>query len=207
MARPKSDIRERLLTAARKRFLAQGVDGASLREIAREAKTTIGMVYYYFRTKDELFFACVEQVYDALLVSLTQALSGEDAYEQRVGRLYERLARMTEDELTVARLVFREILVASERRGRIAEMAARGHVQIILQALGRAVQNDELKAHLPPMVMVIATFALGLLPQILRRLLGDALPSGMTLPSPDAMARAFTEVVMHGLARHDASSS
>jgi AcrR family transcriptional regulator len=37
--------------------LGDGVDGASLREIAREAGTNIGMVVYYFATKDDLFLA------------------------------------------------------------------------------------------------------------------------------------------------------
>ena len=62
MARPRSDIEPRIVHAARRRFLKEGVDGASLRTIARDAKTSIGMVYYYFPTKDDLFFAVVEEV-------------------------------------------------------------------------------------------------------------------------------------------------
>ena len=59
MARPKSDIEPRIIHAARRRFLEDGVDGASLRKIAREAGTNIGMIYYYFPTKDDLFLAYV----------------------------------------------------------------------------------------------------------------------------------------------------
>src|SRR6185295_5828153 len=70
MARPPTDIRQRILGAARARFLAEGVDGASLREIARDAKTTIGMVSYYFPAKDDLFLAVVEEVYAVLLGDL-----------------------------------------------------------------------------------------------------------------------------------------
>jgi AcrR family transcriptional regulator len=44
MARPRSDIRPRLLASARARFLREGVDGASLRSIAKDAATNIGMV-------------------------------------------------------------------------------------------------------------------------------------------------------------------
>ena len=63
--------------AARERFLTEGVDGASLREIARDAGTSIGMVYYYFPTKDELFLAVVEEVYAKLLADLASALAPE----------------------------------------------------------------------------------------------------------------------------------
>ena len=69
MARPGSDLRSRVVPAARARFLAQGVDGASLRSIADDAGTSIGMVYYYFKTKDDLFLAVVEDVYGELMRS------------------------------------------------------------------------------------------------------------------------------------------
>ena len=45
MARPRSDIEPRIVHAARRRFLKEGVDGASLRTIAKDAGTSIGMVY------------------------------------------------------------------------------------------------------------------------------------------------------------------
>ncbi len=61
MARPRGDISERLVKAAREAFLTQGVDGASLREIAAEAGTSLGMITYYFPTKDDLFLAVLER--------------------------------------------------------------------------------------------------------------------------------------------------
>ena len=67
MPRPPSDIAARIVEAARDRFLLQGVDGASLRSIAADAGTNIGMVYYYFKTKDDLFLAVIEEAYAQLL--------------------------------------------------------------------------------------------------------------------------------------------
>ena len=72
MARPRGDISERLIKAAREAFLTQGVDGASLREIAAEAGTSLGMITYYFPTKDDLFLAVLEQVYPKLLADLAR---------------------------------------------------------------------------------------------------------------------------------------
>jgi AcrR family transcriptional regulator len=63
MPRPKSDIDARIVAAARARFLVEGVDGASLRSIAQDAGTNVGMIYYYFPTKDDLFLGVVEDVY------------------------------------------------------------------------------------------------------------------------------------------------
>jgi AcrR family transcriptional regulator len=55
MARPASDISERIVSAARERFLLEGVEGASLRAIAREAGYTPGALYAYYASKEELY--------------------------------------------------------------------------------------------------------------------------------------------------------
>ena len=82
MARPRSDIAQRLVKAARKHFLAQGVDGASLRTIAAEAGTSVGMVSYYFPTKDALAQAVLAGHADelsAMLERLRAQCLGEPA--------------------------------------------------------------------------------------------------------------------------------
>src|SRR5215470_9008440 len=112
MARPRSDIRVRIQHAARKRFLREGVDGASLRAIAKDARTSIGMVYYYFPSKDDLFLAVVEEVYERVLASLARALADDVPVSARIERLYRVLGAFHEDELTVLRLVIREALVS-----------------------------------------------------------------------------------------------
>jgi AcrR family transcriptional regulator len=103
MARPASDISPRIVNAARERFLQDGVDGAALRQIARDAGTNIGMVYYYFKTKDDLFLAVVEDVYKVILADVTQVMSAAAPEEERLRQLYQRLARMSDVEFQVVR--------------------------------------------------------------------------------------------------------
>jgi AcrR family transcriptional regulator len=50
-----SDLRERILDAAERKFGNMGFDGASLRDIAGEAGVTQALVNYYFRSKQGLF--------------------------------------------------------------------------------------------------------------------------------------------------------
>ena len=50
-----SEARERILLAARARFAGAGLDGASVREIAREAGVDPALVHHYFGTKGRLF--------------------------------------------------------------------------------------------------------------------------------------------------------
>ena len=51
----KEDIKERIISSARREFLAHGYEKASLRTIAENEGLTKGAVYSYFENKDTLF--------------------------------------------------------------------------------------------------------------------------------------------------------
>lgn len=161
MARPRSDIRTRVLHKARERFLLEGVDGASLRRIAEDAGTSIGMVYYYFPTKDDLFLGVVEEVYQVVLADLQAALDPSHPVPERIRAVYARIGRLSEEERMVVRLVLREALVSSTRLGRIVERFQRGHVPLMLRLIAEGLADGTFDANIPPMFIAIAMMALG----------------------------------------------
>ena len=169
MARPRSDIRTRVLHTARQRFLMEGVDGASLRRIAEDAKTSIGMVYYYFPTKDDLFLAVVEEVYQGVLADLLVALEPSLPVTERIGRLYARVSAMSEEERLVVRLVLREALISSTRLDRIIERFQRGHLPLIIRLVGDGMADGTFDASIPPAFIVISMLALGGPGQLIQR--------------------------------------
>lgn len=201
MARPASDISDRVVHAARDRFLAEGVDGASLRQIAKDAGTSIGMIYYYYPTKDDLFLAVVEERYADLLADLEEALATTKPVEQRITDLFLRIARLSDEELMVVRIVVREVLVSGERRKRIAERFGRGHLPLVLRTIADGVGSGQLRSDLPAPVLGISMFALALFPQVLRRLIGDniPLPIAALVPQGEPLARMLADVVLHGI--------
>jgi AcrR family transcriptional regulator len=197
MARPRTDIRPRILAAARARFLAEGVDGASLRAIARDAGSNLGMLYYYFPSKDDLFLAVVEEVYAALLADLTGALA-PGRFEDRLGRLYARIAAMSDHEHEVVKLVVREVIGGSPRLGKLVERFQRGHLPLVLGALFDGIREGRVRADLPPPLVLVLTFAIGGLPQLIRRSAGD-LPPFRDLPPPDALARLLLDAFLRAV--------
>lgn len=200
MARPRSDIDTRVLRAAAQRFLRDGVDGASLREIARDAGTSVGMVTYYFPTKDDLFTAVVEGVYVGVLRDITAALTPDAPFEEKVQRLHARLSALTDEEFLVVRLVMREVLVSSPRTPALLARFSRGHIPLLLSTVGEAFARGEVRGDVSPVAVVLslATTTLGV--QLMARMLsGSALLQGQTL-DPRDLADAVRDVLFRGLA-------
>ncbi len=199
MARPRTDIAPRIRVAARRHFLKNGVDGATLRAIAREARTSIGMIYYYFPTKDDLFYAVVEQQYGTVLADMELALSAQHPVEERLQRLYERIAALRDEEAEVLRLVAMEGLMGSPRFQRLVERFLHGHVPLILNTLMDGVRTGVLDGRRHPIVLLLATASLAGPPQFIRRAVGERMPVP-NAPSGKALARELVDVLLHGTA-------
>jgi AcrR family transcriptional regulator len=96
--RPSADpTRERILAAALDLFSERSFEGATTREIAARAGVTQPLLNYHFRSKDELWRAAV----DGLFESLTEVLAARQDGLRGV------------DELTVMRLLVREFIFFS----------------------------------------------------------------------------------------------
>jgi AcrR family transcriptional regulator len=200
MARPRSDIRTRVLHAARERFLKDGVDGASLRQIAKEAKTSIGMVYYYFPTKDDLFLGIVEEVYQVVLADLLTALDPKRPVEERIRRLYARVGGMSEEERLVVRLVLREALVSSSRLDSILERFKRGHVPLMIQLVTDGIAGGTFQPGIHPLSIAASMMALGGPGQLIHRLIGPRMP-GTGVPEGAALSELMARVLLNGVGK------
>jgi TetR/AcrR family transcriptional regulator, fatty acid metabolism regulator protein len=93
-ARPASDKRERILTAATRTFARHGFFNAQVADVARAAGVAAGTVYLYFRGKDDLLASIFERTMRAAISEGRAALGGLDAEARlrRIARLHlERL--------------------------------------------------------------------------------------------------------------------
>jgi AcrR family transcriptional regulator len=199
MARPRSDIQKRIVLAARTRFLADGVDGASLRHIARSARTSIGMVYYYFPTKDDLFLAVVEDVYSVVLGEILPALDPSLPVQERILRMYTRIGALTDDEIQVIRLVLREALVSSARLDRIVERFQRGHLPLMFQLVFDGLGNGTFDPGIHPIVIFLAMMGLGGPGQLLRRI-ADGRSPVPDIPKGAQLSQQMLGIFLHGVA-------
>ena len=94
--------RNSLLDAAERVFLAQGVAGTSLNDIALAAGTTRGAIYWHFRDKADLFNAMMDRVVMPLQCALesVQEATGEDPLPRLKKALRAALRQTVDDPQT-----------------------------------------------------------------------------------------------------------
>jgi AcrR family transcriptional regulator len=197
VARPRSNIATRIVHAARAQFLSAGVDGASLRRIAEAARTNLGMVYYYYPSKDDLFLAVVEEIYVGLLADLEAALAPQRPPLDRIHQLYARLGRLSEDELLVLRIVLREVLANPARLDGLIARFQKGHLPLVLRLVEDGFAAGLFQPELPARLVLIAMMLLGGPAQALLQRVGRLLP----LPAPAGpLAPQLVELFLTGVA-------
>ncbi len=80
-----SETRARIVAAALHEFAERGFDGASTREIARRAGANQGLITYHFQSKEALWKAAVDAMFEELSAefgSLAAELAGAEPREQ-----------------------------------------------------------------------------------------------------------------------------
>ncbi|ADU50840.1 transcriptional regulator, TetR family [Thermaerobacter marianensis DSM 12885] len=107
MERPHPDRRQQIIDAAFRVFSRKGFKGASNREIAEEAGVAPGLIYWYFRNKEDLFLAVAEAKSPALPLGRLLADPGDAPPEQFFRSMAREIGRAFRSDATrdVARLL------------------------------------------------------------------------------------------------------
>lgn len=78
------DTADRILDAAEQIFAREGFSGASTRSIATAANANIGLLTYYFNSKEGLLDAVIARSVDSLLETLNQSINSKTNPEQAI---------------------------------------------------------------------------------------------------------------------------
>ena len=87
MAAKRAALRGRIVDAALQAFAARGFEATTTVDIAHQLQMTGPALYHYFRTKDELLFACIEQVLQNLHEALGAAAAAPGSAAERMSRV------------------------------------------------------------------------------------------------------------------------
>jgi TetR/AcrR family transcriptional regulator len=93
------DRRVEILKSAAAAFRRRGYHGASVDEIASALEMTKGNLYYYFRNKEEILFACHDYSLDTLLALLAEVQDAPLSPDEKLRRLILAFIHIILDEL------------------------------------------------------------------------------------------------------------
>lgn len=154
------DTVDRILRAAELLFSRLGYDGASINDIAREAKVSKANVFHHFNSKNALYLEVLRNACRDSAEHLQQ-LSAEK------GALADRLAEFAENQLghmieqgRVSRLILRELLKDGDQRGReLAEKVFGDNFARLVEILRAGQARGELRSDVNP--AMVATLLIG----------------------------------------------
>ncbi|BBO74789.1 AcrR family transcriptional regulator [Desulfosarcina widdelii] len=75
--REKEARKGQILTAARNLLFKKGIQATSINQIARKAELGVGTIYFYYQSKEEIFYWLQEEGLDILFKTI-DAIGGED---------------------------------------------------------------------------------------------------------------------------------
>jgi AcrR family transcriptional regulator len=111
-----SSTKARILGAAEEVFAVKGFEGASTREIAAAAGVNISSLHYHWESKETLYFAVFENIYDQIVRLVEESIPqpahdpppNRSVIDESMGRLFDFFA----DHPNVPKLFVRRMLEA-----------------------------------------------------------------------------------------------
>lgn len=100
------ETKSKLLLSARKEFMEKGYNKASLRNICKNAGVTTGALYFFFKDKEDLFAAIVEEPLNKLHGLMMQHYNGEKEDLENLGE-YENFENDDEAALSTIHFMYK----------------------------------------------------------------------------------------------------
>lgn len=144
--------RPKLLEAAIREFAEHGFDGTSTIAIARRARTTQPLIHHHFGSKDELFRA----VLDTLFEQLRTALLGVEEKPDQPNELFYRFVQFTARRPELARIW----MIESARRGARSKYIVERHIGPLTELMRPMVRAAVAKGLLPNVDEIMLLYAM-----------------------------------------------
>ena len=153
--------RERIVERAAELFAERGIAGTSLDEVLAAAGAGKGQFYHYFRSRDELAAAAVEQRCAQVVTGLTQALGGVSSLAELEQALAGFIAGFEQMGLPGCPIGTLATEVAGRNEAARLQAAAGFDAweRLLADALARMRQRGELRADAPPAMLATGLLA------------------------------------------------
>lgn len=167
MNKQNRDSKTRILKVAERIFAEKGYDAARVDEIAREAQVNKALIYYYFKSKEDILNALVDTILDDVMDLFEEVFNEKLDFfsEASVEKLLSTFFKFIEERVHLIKIILMESLKDSTVNPplfRLADIMNGERIQQLIRNFekrGLAVQVDRTQ-------MAITEFFTGSLPLI-----------------------------------------
>ncbi len=140
--------RKQLIDTALKLFAEKGMERTSIKDIATEAGVAQGLLYHYFQSKDDLFYAIIGQYNPLPEISSILAGSEHRPAREVLTQMAERTYALIAERRGVAMLILREVAVRSDLQQGIRMLQAVAF-NLFARYINARIAAGELRSHDP----------------------------------------------------------
>jgi AcrR family transcriptional regulator len=97
--------RRRIQRAARTVFAEKGYAKTSIEQIAREASLSVGAIYLYFRSKEDLYISLLEETLELFDAELNKLRDGSDTAEAKLEAVWAFLTEWAQNDVEATRVL------------------------------------------------------------------------------------------------------
>ena len=106
---------EIILESAKKMFVKHGLEGAKMQQIANEAGINKALLHYYFRSKDRLFEAILEDVFSEVVPVFHMFFKEKKPFIEKIGFFVEAYIDLLKKNPFLPEFVFNELNRSPQR--------------------------------------------------------------------------------------------
>lgn len=181
--------RNQLIETALKLFAEKGMEHTTVKDIAETAGVAQGLLYHYFRGKEELLWAIVGKYNPAMEMSQVFSAAADRPARDVLLEAATRAYALLSERKDVARIVLREIFVRPEMQQGLRMAQAIG-LGILTRYLDARIAAGELRPHNPDVSA--------------RMLIGSIVASYVTGAPAEPFLREIVDNLLVGIEAHPA---
>src|SRR5436853_7022196 len=137
--------RRAILQAAITEFSREGVDGARTDAIARAARVNKALLYYYFKDKEALYNAVLDQVFGGLLAAIEEVLSRDLSPKEKILAYARTHFDYIANHPLYPRIVQGEMMSGSRGRAPHLERIAKQYFRPVFGGIAAAIREGQAK--------------------------------------------------------------
>jgi TetR/AcrR family fatty acid metabolism transcriptional regulator len=175
---PTVDKRRQILDAAVRVFARQGFHATRVSDIADEAEVAYGLVYHYFRSKDEVLNELFVERWSLLLAAIEEADRGGAPHREKLAAVAGFIVDSFRHDPDLMKVIIVEVTRAANSFGRTHLAEIRRAYESIAKIVADGQQAGAFRSDISPLFASMTFY--GAIEQLLSGWIFDVIPASVT---------------------------